>query len=861
MRVPVRRAPRLVRALALVASLAATPTLARADGDASLAPTTEPDTVDIVDTVDTTTAADPLDGLRAALGDEPAELDADRLRFDRAKLQVIAEGRARLARGGLVIHADQLRYDRRAGRVFAEGHVLAVEGTTVFSCESVTLDVPALSGVLVGGRLHAKGEVDASTLRLAPPEQVLSLGVDLARLSATRLERTGARTFRVEGARFTPCRCSDDTLGAWAVTASTADVDVEAGAWLTWPVFRVSEVPVFALPVIYVPLGERRTGLLMPTGTYTAPSGFRARLPLYVTLGRSADLTLNAEVWTARGPAPGLELRWAPARDVSGQLELQTLVDFGVLGPRSAVDWSWGGDPRVRFALGGRHRGPALDGWLGVDLSLVGDAAWIAELGGAFLTRQAEENVSRATWTTAPREDVRVAVGLALRQDVRTRWYGGLSLAALRDVSLFSSEVGPLTERVAAGAMIDPAARGPGDVRQRLVDVRVDALPHTLVDGPLRVVGATRLALAGLVAPSLERAQLARVDLRPSLLAALPLVAPLALDAELALRLTAWAGTEGARTLDATPEPGLTAGRVAPVLRAGAALPMHTRLGGWLHTLRPSARWALVPTTSGDAPPSFDTRDEIDRLAPGHQVLGSITAELWPAPGVAGAPLAAAPLLALDVGLGRELGLGTSTPARTSELVARAALAPVLVDGLTTRLGGRVILPVEGDGAWTPALAVGTLDLGWRTAARLNASFGDFGVYAPRASLVDPELLVPAARATDGLYAASAAATQAQVLPWVRSRSLALDVSGQPFAALEVGASLGLDFPVASPFEVPAGLGFDAVSVRNVGGRVALRSSCACWNLGVAVSVARDRQYRPDVSFVFDLGQLGGVFP
>jgi hypothetical protein len=46
-------------------------------------------------------------------------------------------------------------------------------------------------------------------------------------------------------------------------------------------------------------------------------------------------------------------------------------------------------------------------------------------------------------------------------------------------------------------------------------------------------------------------------------------------------------------------------------------------------------------------------------------------------------------------------------------------------------------------------------------------------------------------------------------------------------AALEVGASLGLDFPVASPFEVPAGLGFDAVSVRNVGGRVALRSSCA----------------------------------
>ena len=54
-------------------------------------------------------------------------------------------------------------------------------------------------------------------------------------------------------------------------------------------------VPVLVVPWLYLPLGERQTGLLLPVLGSTGASGFTVAQPLFITLGRSADATVTAE--------------------------------------------------------------------------------------------------------------------------------------------------------------------------------------------------------------------------------------------------------------------------------------------------------------------------------------------------------------------------------------------------------------------------------------------------------------------------------------------------------------------------------------------------------------------------------------
>ena len=97
-----------------------------------------------------------------------------------------------------------------------------------------------------------------------------------------------------------PNNCSNQAGGrtglttrTWALRARSADVIPGDRAILTWPVLYVHAVPVLPLPWLYVPLGERQTGLLFPEIASTAATGFAFSQPLYVTLGEHADLTLS----------------------------------------------------------------------------------------------------------------------------------------------------------------------------------------------------------------------------------------------------------------------------------------------------------------------------------------------------------------------------------------------------------------------------------------------------------------------------------------------------------------------------------------------------------------------------------------
>ena len=87
-------------------------------------------------------------------------------------------------------------------------------------------------------------------------------------------------------------------------------------AILNWPVVYVHSVPVFALPWLYLPLAERRSGLLVPAPHHVRPQRLRASTqPVFFTLGRSYDLTFTPGYYTgASGRGPRARRRASPAR-------------------------------------------------------------------------------------------------------------------------------------------------------------------------------------------------------------------------------------------------------------------------------------------------------------------------------------------------------------------------------------------------------------------------------------------------------------------------------------------------------------------------------------------------------------------
>lgn len=745
----------------------------------------------------------------SGLGAVPAEIEADRLSADEQLALYLAEGNVVLRRAGLTVYADRLSYQQKLGTIIAEGHVIAVEGQSVLSCERVTLLLPDLAGSMEQAEIRLKVRAP----RAEDGAAALVEGEDRMRLSAEGLRRTGPRSFELSGGSFTPCRCEPGRAPDWKLTAHWAEVDVDSGALLVAPVFHIKDVPVLILPAFYVPLGARRSGLLIPTGGYSSPTGVKLGLPLYLTFGRSYDATLNADFWFSRGPSPRLELRAAPSEDLSAELDVRLLLDGGepLGGGYQLSGKAW----RPRFAAGGALRRKSREDLeLGLELNLVGDPGYAAEFGAEFLSRQAEESVSRALlrWPTPPQ--LSAALGLALRQDLRNRRYAQVLAPGegLRDISLFSD------------------APGPGDVRYRIADLRLDAFPYTL--GALGLVGGARLIASAFVATSDRVGRFGRVDFRPEL--ALPIHGGrfFTLTPAVLLRLTGWGGAGSG-------ERSGSGGRIAPIFRTSLETELFARGAGLSHLFRPKLEHLIIPALAGGVPRGFDAADEIDRLAVVHQISASVENVLW----VQGS---AAPLADLVVSLGDDLGLGDAPGVGLSELSLRLRLAAPLPAPLSLGAEG---LWVQGLGDRRSRGLFASARAAHAGTVSATFSFIDGDGPIPRAFFAAPEELVPGASAPVLRYLANVSDTDLTALPWSSYRAFASSLSVDVLAPLRLAAGLGVDLTSS---------GLPSPSLRYLSGTVSYRSPCECWSASVSVVQARDRA-TPDVHLLFDLAQLGGT--
>ncbi len=444
--------------------------------------------------------------LTMSASSDPAELEltAERLLYDGKKELTTAEGRAKLKIDGAAIDADRIVYDRNRRVATASGHVVAritQGGRIAVISDVMTLrfdDEQEVREVfLYEGQALSKKDVGADAfLEADTAERVEKVGTTQALLQGNHLVRDGSK-WTVDELELVPCEC-DFKNPSWSITSSSATVDTEADrVSVTSAVIRIKHIPVLWLPWLSLPLTDRQSGLLVTRPGFNLNNGFMLDQPVFLTLGRSADLTLTPGFYTGgkgpllgvAGPRLGAEFRYVPSSRASGRVVLAAIYDF-----RPARDVEFGalrdpsGAPRgLRGELGWLHTQDFDKGFgARVDLNAHSDGDYNRDLTVDIILSTA--TYLRSTASAFHRgDDHYVGLDVGLRQDIQ--WgYDFLGRGTL--INSASATAGRVRPGVEAGSSVSlplaqPVGRfGPGTL-QRLPAFTFGWSPTRML-GPLR---------------------------------------------------------------------------------------------------------------------------------------------------------------------------------------------------------------------------------------------------------------------------------------------------------------------------------------------------------------------------------------
>lgn len=675
-----------------------------------------------------TWAALPLAALiTAASPTQTVTLNAERLLHDSARKLTTAEGAAELTASNAAMNGDRITWDENAQGATAVGHVTLrlVKGGLigiVADVVSVRVEGDEVAEVFVydGLALRKKGLSPEQLLAAKTQDEVRTVGGTSMTMSTSHLMRQDDGTWRIDELTFTPCDC-DLERPAWRIVASQTTLDFERErASLFNPVFRVFDVPLLWLPWVSLPLSDRQTGLLVPQPTISALNGFGLSQPVFVTLGRSADVTFSPGYYFGgdrksdngiRGPRLLTEFRYTPSIDVSGRATLGLLYDLN--DQRNPIDrhLRWDEPRGVRVDATWQHTHNFGRGFgARVDAQVLSDGYLQQDLVTDVLAR--ENGLLRSTAVAFQRgADHYVGLDVAFRQDVSTGYpifgtattlrandpkYGPNPLQRLPALTVAIPEqriAGPLSASLFAEyARIAPTWGGTGDegvlanegravvgdtaVTPECLQARVAYVTPSSPACADRPDQALRLGLGDRQYQPGEREGRDRLDLMPTLAVQGSLFDVVSARAFAAWRQDVWVGELSRRVGQ----------RGYALLGARLDSELARTFGGTVrHTIAPALEVRAVPVAVGEQPAPFDATDAaIPTLGPHVQARALLRQRLLMKEGGA-----IRELLTLELGQGIDAlhGRLSESYGQLSLSVWRArAAAAVRVDPLLARL-------------------------------------------------------------------------------------------------------------------------------------------------------------------------------
>ena len=361
---------------------------------------------------------------------------------------------------GFALAADEVRYERDGDLYEASGNVRVEEGGRTLTADWVVFNATARAGVAAGGveLTDRQGTLvadftafDWSGREAFFRDAELDSPRPGFRIAGETIERTGEGRYRIGRGRFTTCRCEPESgRRPWEIEVEEARVDPEGYAVARNLRLEAFGVPVLYLPWLAFPAGtERRTGLLLPTWSSSSRSGTEIELPLFVTLGESAQTTLRPRFVGDRGIKLALDLEYVFGEEGAGEAGVAGLAGDRAV-ERRGPETPFGDD---RWAYWLRHEHPLGRGArLGLDVKRVGDNQYALDFDDVPGLERSRRFLESAGWASL----------------MRRGWYAGLETSVVDDL------------------------QSPDDVDrddfllQRLADVRFSSLPRKIGRWPLR---------------------------------------------------------------------------------------------------------------------------------------------------------------------------------------------------------------------------------------------------------------------------------------------------------------------------------------------------------------------------------------
>jgi LPS-assembly protein len=544
-----------------------------------------------------------------------ARVQATSATFDVAAGTYRLEGEVVISRGAATLRAGKASYDPRSGEVTASGGVLLIDPARVLFAEEIH--------AVFDGPFQARQAVAYYRSRPTPYgaaatlEAASACGPNALRAEGGEVTSAGDGRLRLVDARLTLCDCAGDGAPSWELRSRSAVVQPGDEARLEWPVLYVTPrfllmdhpVPVMVLPWLTVPLAPRVSGLLVPRLGSSGPTGWTLGQPIYLTLGRTADLTLvpgyafgqapsavargNPSV---RGPGLSMEGRWAPAPDAAVQLRIDLQEDLddeavpaqGIVGA-SGLRYALRGDWAQRF--GDRSS-------LRISLDLVGDPLYVRDFNNDVRVTDATSRRSAALYAYRTGH---LALELAAGWLQPVARNGSLSVIGN---GTFGSALPGFHRWPSAAVTLAPwRLAGPFYVSGRVGASRYAPLHGVTSDGGADGVGpadrgwvrdaADPTELDGTWQPG-ERLAASRLDARAEL------SAPLQLGW---LSVRPWARGAGLGYHFDAGQSSLATGWWVGGLQLSTLV--SRRFGGLRHVLEPRLEWLLASPVLGRALPSF----------------------------------------------------------------------------------------------------------------------------------------------------------------------------------------------------------------------------------------------------------------
>ena len=318
---------------------------------------------------------------------EPIEITADSLTYDKSSDTYYAEGNVIAVQGNSSIRADKMTVDMDASHATAIGNVEAhFEQGNTLKGDSLELDIDTKVGVVINGRLFfKKGNVH---------------------VTGEEIRKTGDESYSAHKGFFTTCDCEPGQSPAWGFYSS--DADVTFGEYLTaWnSLFYVKEAPVFYFPYLVFPVKrERQTGFLSPEVGYSKLRGFKFDNSFFWAISDSTDATFYFDIERNRGIGEGIEYRYALTKTTEGQFyfyhfkenDMDRVREFrkgsnNLSRPKTADDDRW--------FLEYKHRGLLPYGVsLNVDVKKVSDDEYFIDFGKDTNKRSLESLESNISLT------------------------------------------------------------------------------------------------------------------------------------------------------------------------------------------------------------------------------------------------------------------------------------------------------------------------------------------------------------------------------------------------------------------------------------------------------------------------------